>query len=169
MHRIHARTQAHTHTCTHTHTHKVVVAGGTHNLQWKFLFANNLEVFPYRTSQRHRFTWACLTIRLRHVEHHVRADYINTRMFVYVLWHSNSTVTIKYSNIVLFVSALIVQWRFNSNATKPTNQPTPTNEASARVDQNLNVLQAKNSSILEFLMNDWIDLLPSAVNPQHHH
>ena len=100
MHRIHACMQA------HTHAHTQSSCGRWHaQLAVNLLFANNLEVFPYRTPQRptSRFTWARLTIQLRYVEHQVRANYIITRIFVYVLWHSNSTVMIKYS----IVSALI--------------------------------------------------------------
>ena len=97
---------ASTHACTRTHADTQSSCGRWHaQLAVNLLFANNLKVFPYRTPQRptSRFTWARLTIQLRHVEHQVRANYIITRIFVYVLWHSNSTVMIKYS----IVSALI--------------------------------------------------------------
>ena len=99
-----------THTSTHArkHTNTQGSCGRWHaQLTVNLLFANNLEAFPYRTPQMHRCTWARHTIRSRHMEHHARANYIITQMFTYVLWHSNGTVTIKYSNIVLFVSALV--------------------------------------------------------------
>jgi len=58
--------------------------------------------------------WQALThLRTRHFktcEHHVRSDYVFTyiiRIRTYVLKHSNGTVTIKYLNITLFVSALL--------------------------------------------------------------
>ena len=82
---MHIGTHAHTHTHTHTHTWHAQLAA---NLP----FVNNLEEFPYRTPQRTRFTWARHTIWSRHVEHYVRADYVITRIFVHVLWHSNGTV-----------------------------------------------------------------------------
>ena len=83
---IGAHTCTHRDVCihTHTHTHKVVVAGGMHNVQRTFFFANNLEVFPYRIPPRPRLTGArYTTIKTR--EHHMRANYITTRIFVYVL------------------------------------------------------------------------------------
>ena len=90
------------------HTHTQSSSGRWHTqLAANLLFANRLKVFPYRTPQRPRFTWARHTIRSRHMEHHVRANYVITRISVYVLWHSNDTVMIEYLNIVLFVSALL--------------------------------------------------------------
>ena len=68
----------------YTQTQKVVVAGGTHNVQRTFFFANNLEVFPYRTPPRPRLTGARHTM-IKTREHHMRADYITTQIFVYVL------------------------------------------------------------------------------------
>ena len=86
---MHARTHAHMHTntqssCGRWHAQRAA----------NLLCINNFKVFPYRIPQRYRFTSARHTI-IETLEHHVRADYI-----------TNGTVTIEYSNIVLFISAL---------------------------------------------------------------
>ena len=68
----------------YTQTQKVVVAGGMHNVQRTFFFANNLEVFLYRIPPRPRLTGArYTTIKTR--EHHMRANYVITWIFVYML------------------------------------------------------------------------------------
>lgn len=47
----------------------------------------------------------------------MRSDYVITRSCVYVLRHSNGTVTIEYSNISLFVSALLNSMPRNTKKT----------------------------------------------------
>ena len=85
------------HASIHAHMHTQSSCGKWHAQLAENLFANNLKVFPYQTPQRPRFTWSRHIIRLRHMKDHVRADYITTQIFVYVLWYSNGAVILYYS------------------------------------------------------------------------
>ena len=83
----HTETHAHTHTHTETHAHTphthTQSSSGTHNLQRTF-FSSTISKYSH-TGLLKGLSSPLLRIRSRHMEHHVRADYVINGYSYYVL------------------------------------------------------------------------------------
>ena len=103
--RKHTRTQAHTHASTHArmHTSTQSTCGRWYaQLAANLLFANNLEVFPYRIPPRHRFTSARhihTTIEMRGTLHEGRLhNYMDIHIRAVTFeWYCNDQIFEYYS------------------------------------------------------------------------